>query len=282
MLNVNLGKMKNSLIAITLGTCISLGSMSCMFRMLDPPPAPIIFKEDRLPSKVAILPFANKTSNPEAGSMIRRMFYNFFGSLNYRDLELYITDNSLKTEGLYAKILAGDDVSPEKLGRLLGVDAVIYGEVLSLGKMYALVNTDNQAGLRARMVRCDSGQVLWELQHTVHLEEGELPFSPIGLAAAVFKTALSHHQANHMEAASKLCMEMVGTIPNPPAVSEEAPAIQALVHNGAGKLLQPGDHLKVAMVGEKNQIASWSIPPLIENLPLKEQQPGGFISEPIV
>lgn len=248
-----------------------------MFRMLKPPPAPAILNEDRLPSKVAILPFVNKTSNPEAGPLLRKMFYNFFGSLNYRDLEPYIIDNSLKTNQLYAKIITGEDVSPKKLGQLLGVDAVIYGEALSLGKTYALVYSDNQAGLRARMVRCDSGQVLWELQHTVHLEDGELPFSPIGLAAAVFKTALSHHQANHMEAASELCMQMVATIPNPPAVSETAPAIQALVHNGTGKLLQPGDYLKVAMIGERNQIATWSIPPLIESLPLKEKQPGVYI-----
>ncbi len=166
---------------------------------------------------------------------------------------------------------------PQKLGQLLGVDAVIYGEVLSLGKLYALVYSDNQAGLRARMVRCDSGQVLWELTHTVHLEEGELPLSPIGLAAAVFKTALSHHQATHMEAASELCMQMTATIPNPSAVSEPPPIIQALVHNGTGKLLRPGDYLKVAMIGEKNQIASWSMPPLIEGLPMKEKRPGVYI-----
>ena len=254
-----------------------MGSTSCMFRMLEPPPAPVIIKEDRLPSKVAILPFVNKTSNPEAGSLLRRMFYNFFGSLNYRDIEPYIIDNNLKTNQLYAKITAGEDVSPQKLGRLLGVDAVIYGEALSLGKIYALVYSDNQAGLRARMVRCDSGQVLWELQHTVHLEEGELAFSPIGLAAAVFKTALNHHQATHMEAASQLCMQMVGTIPNPPAVTEPPPVIQALVHNGTGRLLQPGDYLKVAMIGDKDQIANWSIPPLIESLPLQEKQPGVYI-----
>jgi hypothetical protein len=41
----------------------------------------------QLPHKVAILPFANHTSNPVAATVVRKMFYNFFSSLNYLDLE---------------------------------------------------------------------------------------------------------------------------------------------------------------------------------------------------
>jgi hypothetical protein len=72
-------------------------------------------------------------------------------------------------------------------------------------------------------------------------------------------------------------MQMVATVPNPEAVTEPPPRIIALVHNAGGKLLRPGDLLKVAMIGEKNQTASWSIPPLVENLPLKEKEPGVYI-----
>ena len=269
--------MKNEIIAILLSLFIIIGSTSCMLRMLQPPPAPAVLKEAQLPTTIAILPFENKTANPEAGSLVRKMFYNFFSSLNYRDIEPYVIDDNLKINHLYADITAGEKITPQKLGQLLGVDAVIYGEVISLGKIYALVYSNNQAGLNARMVRCDSGQVLWELEHTVHLEEGDVPISPIGLAATVFKTAFDHQQATHMKAAAELCMQMVATIPNPPAVSEPPPKIQALVHNGAGKLLQSGEYLKVAMIGEENNVASWSIPPLAENLPMKEKQPGVYI-----
>jgi hypothetical protein len=226
---------------------------------------------------VAILPFANKTSNPEAGTIVRKMFYNFFSSLNYRDLEPFVIDENLKANHLYADVTGGKKVSPQKLGQLLGVDAVIYGEVISLGKIYAVVYSDNQAGLKARMVRSSNAKPVWELEHTIHIEEGDVPLSPIGLAATIFKTALSHKQATHMKAASELCMQMIATIPNPPGVSEPPPKIQALVHNGAGKLLQPGDTIKVAMIGDKNQVASWSIPPLIQNLPMKEKKPGIYI-----
>jgi hypothetical protein len=250
---------------------------SCALRMFEPPPEPAILQKEQLPSRVAILPFVNKTATPEAGVLVRRMFYNFFSSLNYRDLEPFVIDDNLRLNDLYSDVVAGKTVSPKKLGQLLGVDAVIYGDVLSLGKIFALVYSDNQAGLKARMVSCETGQTIWELEHTIHIEEGEVPISPIGLATAVFKTAISHTQANHMKAASELCMEMVATIPNPEGVSEPPPRIQALVHNGADRLLVPGDYLKVALVGDKKQVASWSLPPLIANLTLTEKEPGVYI-----
>jgi hypothetical protein len=250
---------------------------SCALRIFEQPPDPSVLQKNQLPAKVAILPFVNNTSTPEADVLVRRMFYNFFSSLNYRDLEPFVVDENLRLNDLYAEITSGKNVSARQLGQILGVDAVIYGEVTSLGKLFALVYSDNQAGLKARMVSCATGQSIWELEHTIHIEEGQVPISPIGLAAAVFKTALSHTQASHMKAASELCMEMVATIPNPPGVSDPPPKIQALVHNGAGRLLVPGEYLKIALIGEKKQIASWSLPPLIKNLRLTEKEPGVYI-----
>ena len=277
MINICFEKLIKPVSILALVLIMPVLNTSCALRMFQPPPEATIRKNEQLPFKVAILPFVNSTSTPEAGVIVRRMFYNFFGSLNYRDIEPFVIDDNLRINDLYTKVTAGKTVSPQKLGQLLGVDAVIYGDVISLGKIFALVYSDNQAGLKARMVSCATGQTIWELEHTIHIEEGEIPISPIGLAAAVFKTALSHTQASHMKAASELCMEMVATIPNPPGVSEPPPRIQALVHNGANNLLVPGDYLKVALIGDKKQFASWSLPPLIDNLPLTEKEPGVYI-----
>ena len=269
---------KNTVISTLLIICLALGASSCAIKdILLPPPSPTVLEEQQLPHKVAIIPFVNRTSNPDAGNIVRKMFYNFFSSLNYLDLEPFVIDDNLKRNDLYRSITAGESVSAAQLGQLLGVDAVIFGEVLNLGKTYALVYADNSAALKAKMVRCTSEQVIWELEHSVRLQEGEVPFSLTGLAAAIVKTAISHQQASHLQAAAELCMKMVATIPNPEGVSEPPPRIQALVHNGSAKLLQPGDLIKVALIGDKNQIASWSIPPLIKNLPLKEKEPGVYI-----
>jgi hypothetical protein len=271
-------KLKPMFLPSLLVLLIAFGIASCALKeMITGPPSPDIIEEEQLPHKVAILPFVNRTSDPEAAAIVRKMFYNFFSSLNYLDVELTLIDDSLVRAGLYDKIVAGETVSPQNLGQLLGVDAVVFGEVLSLGKIFALVYSDNQAGLKARIVRCNTGQVTWEVEHTVHLEEGDVPFTPLGLAATVLKTAISHQRATHLKAASELCMQVVATIPNPPAATEPPPKIQTLVHNGAGKLLRPGEYLKVALIGDPGQTASWGIPPLRENLPMKEKEPGVYI-----
>lgn len=273
-----LTKKRNAAIGVLAILSLALGVSSCALKnMLLPPPEPAVLEEVQLPHRVAIMPFVNKTSNPEASSIVRKMFYNFFSSLNYLDLEPFVIDDNLKRNELYQAILAGETITATRLGQLLGVDAVIYGEVLNLGKTYALVYTDNAAGLKAKMVRCDNEQVVWELEHHVRIQEGDVPLSLTGLAATIVKTAISHHQASYLQSAAELCMQMVATIPNPEAVSEPPPRILALVHNAGGKLLRPGDLIKVAMIGEKNQTASWSIPPVVENLPLKEKEPGVYI-----
>ena len=242
-------------------------------------PAPTVIAEKQLPMRVAILPFVNRTPNPEAAGIVRKMFYNFFGSLNYLDLEPSLVDAKLRQHRLFEQIGTGETPSPLKLGQMLGVDAVVAGEVTSLGKLYALVYADNQAGLRARMVNCSTGDVVWEMEHTIHQREGSVPLSLTGLAATIVTTAISHQQATHVQAAAELCMQMVATIPNPAAVSEPPPKIQVLVHNGAGKLLRPGDQLKIVMVGDRGLAASWSLPPLIAAKPLEEVEPGVYAGE---
>ena len=275
--HVCLKKPRRIATVLLLSAIIAIATTACSMVGLSSIPIPAVLQKEELPHKVAILPFVNKTSTPEGGQIVRKMFYNFFSSLNYLDVEPYIIDDNLKATGLYQKITAGEAVSPKKLGKALGVDAVIIGEVISLGKIYALLYTDNQAGLKAKMVSCNSGKILWELEHTVHQQKGDVPLSPIGLAATIAKTALSHQQATHMQAAAELSMAMVATIPSPPAVADPPPKIEALVHNGAGKLLRPGDYIRVVMTGEKGNSATWSIPPLMEELPMKEKKPGVYI-----
>ena len=240
---------------------------------VNPPPS-----EMDLPRKVAVLPFENRTANPEAATVLRRMFFNFFSSLNYADIEPAAVDATLEASRMSGAAAAGGSFPLDRLGQLLGVDAVVVGEALALGQAYAVVYANQQASLRARMLRCRTGQVIWEMEHTVTLHEGDLPLSLPGLAAAIVKTAFNYQQSNTMRAASELCMQMVAAIPNPPAEAETPPLIQALVHNGAAGLLSPGDELRVVMIGDKKHKAGLSLPPLLLEAPMEEKEPGVYVA----
>jgi hypothetical protein len=234
--------------------------------------------DTRLPQRVAVLPFANRCSNPEAAVVLRRMFYNFFSSLNYADVELAQVDAVLQKNGLIDALAAGGAVSAEKLGRLLGVDAVVFGEAQELGKVYALVYANSRATLAIRLVSCIDGALLWEIKDTVTRHEGSLPLSLPGLAAGILKTAFSFQQADLTQVAAELCMRMVAALPNPQTQAALPPDIRVLVHNGASTLLQPGEELRVVMLAESGLSAGFSLPPLIDRLALEETEPGIYLA----
>jgi hypothetical protein len=98
--------MKNSVITVWVIAFLALGAASCAIKdMLLPGPEPVVKEEEQLPHKVAVIPFVNQTSNPDASSIVRKMFYNFFSSLNYIDLEPFVIDDNLKRNGLYQSIV---------------------------------------------------------------------------------------------------------------------------------------------------------------------------------
>jgi hypothetical protein len=241
-------------------------------------PKPVLEKAGNLPEKVAVLPFANRTPDPDAGDVVRRLFYNFFSSLNYRDEEPSIVDATLKREGMYDLLAAGKPVPLDRVGEVLGVDAVVLGEVTQFGKTYGLIYAGTSAGLKARMVRCRDGKRIWELEHKVKVDRGDIPISIAGLAITMIRSMISYQQARRVNAASRLCMEMVETIPNPKRLTEALPPkIEVLVHNGAERLLRPGQYLKAVLIGDPGHSAQWQISPLTGRMPLQEKEPGVYV-----
>lgn len=254
-----------------------LNVSACTISKPHQPNTPIISKETSRFHRVAILPFVNKTSDPLAAKTVGKMFYNFFSSLNYLDVEPSIVESTLKKRGLYKKVLSGGNVSARMLGQILGVDAVILGDVISFGKVYAVLYTDARAGLRARLISCETGQTFWEFEHTTIVRKGDVPISLTGLAKALVTSFISYKQAEAVKAAAVLCMKMVDTIPNPPTIQEPPPRIKVFVHNGAGNLLRPGNCLRVVLIGDPGHEGSWEISPLIKDIPMEEKEPGIYL-----
>ena len=99
--------LKSIIVAATAAFLIAAGIMACAIPGITEPPTPEVLEESELPHQVAILPFTNQTSNPEAGKIVRKMFYNFFSSLNYRDAEPFDIDSTLRSRNLYQKFAVG-------------------------------------------------------------------------------------------------------------------------------------------------------------------------------
>ncbi|MDP3096862.1 MAG: hypothetical protein Q8M86_02840, partial [Syntrophales bacterium] len=86
------------------------------------------YMEKNRPLTVAVLPFWDQSKSKLGFEPVRRGFYNHFSSLPFKDMEI------TKINDLLAKADLTDPeqinkTSPQKLGEILGVDAVIYGEI---------------------------------------------------------------------------------------------------------------------------------------------------------
>jgi len=250
-----------------------------------PPPIRSLYKgeykvgeylKDHQPRMVAILPFKNETKKEEAFEIVRRTFYNHFSSLRYGDLELFKVDQRLKKTG-FTDPDAINKLSPQKLGKILGVDAIIYGRITHYDRAYAGIYSKVSVGAAVKMVDAKTNEFLWSGQHVQSKHQGGVPTTPIGLIITAISTAANIRQIELLRTSDDLFRDMVKTIPGPTvAEASRPPAIKMLVHDAAGSPKKSGDIIKVVLEGDPHCEASFDIGDFKQAIEMKEVQSGFY------
>ena len=238
---------------LTLSVLISLGfSLSCqpvktknmVDRVYELDPQGKIYVSrtliDTPPKTVAILPFhsligagrieksrflynqltGRKQENPRPlEEILRRAFFGQFAQLEFDHVKLSQIDRILKREELdsWGKM---QSCPPQRLGDLLGADALIFGQVTNFDYYYAFLYSQLAVGLSMEMVDAKSGEILWKVQDARRDHTVRIVYDPIALAVGLFQIGFSLRSINMMRAMDEICRELVGTIPPPPAFSE--------------------------------------------------------------
>ncbi|CAK0778079.1 putative NosD domain-containing protein [Gammaproteobacteria bacterium] len=268
---------KNFWVLVVLGLMVVVSITACA--PSNTGPEAISTPDSPFPHRVAVLPFTTTLADASAASTVRRVFYNFFSSLNYYDVELGNIDETLRKHDLYTAAAHPDAQQRKMICQYLGVDALISGEVTAFGKQYALIYTNTEASLKTALTRCDDGAVFWKMEHTVQERDGDVPLSLPGIAISLVGTFLSHIKASTIQVSARLASEMVATIPNPSYLAEAPPKITLMVHNGGGRLLRPGDALRIVVVGDPGAVGTWDISESLRGLALREEQRGLYVGE---
>jgi hypothetical protein len=188
------------------------------------------------PTMIAVLPFRNLAGEARvmgskkafldlnrkritsAGMMAQEMRYAFFGQLAQLPFELMHPrdlDARLKAQGV-APQDAIEALSPQEIGDLTGVDAVVFGEVINLDYFYALLYTQIAAGLKVEMVSTRTGETLWRFNDTRRAHTVRIALDPVSLAVGLFQAGFSLRSINLTRAMDEICREAVATIPPPP------------------------------------------------------------------
>ena len=234
------------------------------------------YMKKHVPLYIAVLPFVDLSGSKEGAKAMRLGFYNHFSSMPFKDMELYKVDDLLNKAGLN-DAEAVRKTSPQKLGEILGVDAVIFGEVSDFDKYFAVLYSQVAVGAEVKMYDAKTGNFLWSGKHKVRKHEGGISTNPVGIVATVIATALNVRDIQLLRANDDLFRDMVKTIPTPSlAQAKRPPLISLLTQDTKGLPKKAGDEIKVVIQGTPNMQASFDIGQYRKRIEMQEVEPGGY------
>ena len=235
------------------------------------------YMETHRPVTVAVLPFLDQSQNKEGAVEVRKGFYNHFSSLPFQNVQMQRVDNLLAKadladqEALFKK-------TPQELGKILNVDAVIYGEISNFDKLFAVMYSQVSVGAEIRMYDTKTGNFLWSGKHTERIHEGGLSVTPIGIIATVVATSMNLRDIQLLRACDDLFREMVKTIPLPTmAEALRLPAIALLTQDTKNLPKKAGDEIKVVIQGAPKMQAYFDIGDFRKHIDMQEQEPGWYL-----
>jgi hypothetical protein len=158
--------------------------------------------EEAAPLRIAVLPFSDTGSanllvdkvpltfrNREQqadwartdSNRMRRAVNGYLASREFVEANLIQVDTVLQDQGIDTKEKL-DAISPQTLGRWLGVDAVIYGDVVHYEAYYAFLVSAWQVGVDVRMVSTHSGEELFSAKGSRYSVDLRPAFDPMDIA----------------------------------------------------------------------------------------------------
>ncbi len=172
------------------------------------------------PRSVAVLPFGGDPARwlgagqDDPRPVVRRAMYNHLSSLPFSDLELYETDARLAEAGLtgpedVARAVADE---PGRLHEILGVDAVVVGEVTHFDRAFAGIVSQAAVGCTVRMTALPSGKLLWRAEHVSRGFGGGVAVTPVGIVLSAFSSLWNLRDDQLLRETDALFREMTATI----------------------------------------------------------------------
>ena len=158
--------------------------------------------EQAAPERIAVLPFGdrgsgqyvvdkialtNRNAEEQAdwawtdGNRMRRSVNGYLASREFLDANLIQVDAVLREHGIDSNEKLAQ-VPPRTLGKWLGVDAVVYGEVTHYDAYYAFLLSGWQVGANVRMVSTHNGEELFFAEGSRYDVDFSPAFDPVDIA----------------------------------------------------------------------------------------------------
>lgn len=197
------------------------------------------------PRSIAVLPFVDRTGTEGLAAMVRSSFYSHLSILAYEDMELHevnarLAQSKANTAAPFTK------AALQELGRILNVDAVVFGEITEFDRVFAVLYSQLSVGASVTIYDTRSGGRLWNDTHVARFHEGGLPLEIISLPLIGVRSGLNLRETVKQRAVDELCRELIERIPSPPVTA----AAQGGVQN-QGYAVQTGSFLEQRLADEQ-------------------------------
>lgn len=167
------------------------------------------------PQTIAVLPMNNQTNDMDGPEVVRKMMFDFLPQRGYHSIPLERIDTVLRENG----ITDGGQLrsmSHEKLGTILGVDGLIYGELIEFGDMNIGFYQKKVVKANFKMVEAATGNPLWEDERTASTKEFAFSADAAkkAFAKGLAKKVLGKVLNIHLKAEATKCVrQIVSTLP---------------------------------------------------------------------
>ncbi len=206
-------------IAIGIGLALFVGC-------LVPPPAIINNNElarhvvnGEPPRSIAVLPFKNNTDTQGIAELVRNSIYGHLSVLPYRDVEISIIDRRLQKHKI-TDIEVLQQTPIQKIGRILGCDAVLFGQVNSFQRIFAGVYSQMAVAASIQVWDTRSAKKIWCDQHTARIHEGGVPLDILLLPLVSLRTGWNMREAVKIQVVDELTQHLVDAIPSPQSIQD--------------------------------------------------------------
>lgn len=172
---------------------------------------------------IAVLPVQNETPNLQASEVFRPIVYQKIKQKGYESPLLSFIDTRLATKDIRE---AGQihSLTPQDLGKLLGVDALLYPTVTEFSTTYLVAYASITVGAKFELKDARTGELLWQADH--RLKDIKAAVDQRGLQESLKLTV----QKSYAPYAQKVTETCLNTLPNGPLTS--APATKSCLTPG--------------------------------------------------
>ncbi len=177
------------------------------------------------PRSIAVLPPLNETVNLKAPEEFRPLVHSKIAAKGYETPDPTTIDRRLQEKGIHE---AGqvNALTPQELGKLLRVDAILYTTVTEFSTAYMVAYASMAVGARFELKDAKTGEKLWESEHRV--TESKVGLDQKAMEESL-KFAATTAYAPYNKKVTDACF---ATLPNGPLSTSRPPKAGCLLPGG--------------------------------------------------